>query len=150
MAGGFYAVVYATAWAPLQRYFLGHPVAVAATILFCIAGKWVAFQKFGRPGWKSAIPIYNAVTILEMAGWDGQYALAFVFFPWVRKAVMHNVADRWGMDKGSFGLGLTAFPFFYWPMLGWGKAMHSECYVPKEWALPGKVSRKKQSDDDED
>ena len=28
LAGGFYAVVYATAWAPLQRYFLGHPVAV--------------------------------------------------------------------------------------------------------------------------
>ncbi|MCA9140205.1 MAG: MotA/TolQ/ExbB proton channel family protein [Planctomycetales bacterium] len=44
LAGGFYAVVYATAWAPLQRYFLGHPVAVAATILFCIAVSILAIK----------------------------------------------------------------------------------------------------------
>ncbi|TWU42291.1 MotA/TolQ/ExbB proton channel family protein [Novipirellula artificiosorum] len=37
MAGGFYAIVKLTAWPPLERYFLGHPVAVAATILFSIA-----------------------------------------------------------------------------------------------------------------
>ena len=37
LAGGFYGVVYVTAWAPLQRYFLGHPVAIAATVLFCVA-----------------------------------------------------------------------------------------------------------------
>lgn len=34
---GFYSLVYATAWQPLQRYFLGHPVAIAATILFWFA-----------------------------------------------------------------------------------------------------------------
>jgi len=119
-------------------------------ILFCIAGKWVAFQKFGRPGWKSAIPIYNAVTILDMAGWDGKYALAFVFFPWVRKMAMNDVADRWGLDKNSYGLGLTFLPFFFWPMLGWGKAMHSDCYVPKEWALRPAVSKKKKKGDDDE
>lgn len=37
LAGGFYALVYATQWAYLERYFLGHPVAIAATILFCVA-----------------------------------------------------------------------------------------------------------------
>ena len=31
---GFYGLVYAAPWAPLKRYFLGHPVAVAATVLF--------------------------------------------------------------------------------------------------------------------
>ena len=45
-AGVFYAAVYLIAWPPLNRYFLGHPVAVAATILFWIAasillGKWM-------------------------------------------------------------------------------------------------------------
>lgn len=45
-AAAFYAVVYAVPWAPLQRYFLGHPVAVAATVLFWIAtsvllSKWI-------------------------------------------------------------------------------------------------------------
>lgn len=33
----FYGVVFALDWAPLNRYFLGHPVAVAATTLFCVA-----------------------------------------------------------------------------------------------------------------
>jgi biopolymer transport protein ExbB/TolQ len=37
LSGSFYAVVFLSSWAPLERYFLGHPVAVAATILFCVA-----------------------------------------------------------------------------------------------------------------
>jgi biopolymer transport protein ExbB/TolQ len=34
---GFYSVVLIVPWAPLRRYFLGHPVAVAATCLFFFA-----------------------------------------------------------------------------------------------------------------
>ncbi len=49
IAGGvvsawFYAVAYFVPWAPLQRYFLGHPVAVAATILFWVACAILAFK----------------------------------------------------------------------------------------------------------
>ncbi|MCR9208207.1 MAG: MotA/TolQ/ExbB proton channel family protein [bacterium] len=33
----FYGVVFGVNWGPLNRYFLGHPVAVAAAILFCVA-----------------------------------------------------------------------------------------------------------------
>ncbi len=36
-SAAFYAVVLLSGWAPLERYFLGHPVAVAATVLFCVA-----------------------------------------------------------------------------------------------------------------
>jgi biopolymer transport protein ExbB/TolQ len=34
LAGGFYLIVELVQWGPLQRYFLGHPVAIAATVLF--------------------------------------------------------------------------------------------------------------------
>lgn len=37
LAGAFYALVIAAPVPSLQRYFLGHPVAVAATVLFCMA-----------------------------------------------------------------------------------------------------------------
>ncbi|NNE00871.1 MAG: MotA/TolQ/ExbB proton channel family protein, partial [Pirellulaceae bacterium] len=37
LSGLFYGVVAVVPWAPLQRYFLGHPIAVAATVLFWIA-----------------------------------------------------------------------------------------------------------------
>ena len=43
---GFYVLVFLAPWQPLQRYFLGHPVAVAATTLFWFAiavliSKWL-------------------------------------------------------------------------------------------------------------
>jgi len=34
---GFYALVFTAPWEPLKRYFLGHPVAIAATLLFWFA-----------------------------------------------------------------------------------------------------------------
>ncbi len=45
-SGCFYAIVCFVPWAPLQRYFLGHPICVAATILFWFAiavlvSKWM-------------------------------------------------------------------------------------------------------------
>ena len=44
LSGGFYSLVYTTSWAPLKRYFAGHPVAIAATVLFCIALSILAFK----------------------------------------------------------------------------------------------------------
>lgn len=46
LSGCFYGLVYTAPWPPLKRYFLGHPVAVAATVLFCFAvailiAKWL-------------------------------------------------------------------------------------------------------------
>lgn len=131
---------------PLVPLIVGSVVGFGA--LLTISGKWVAFQKFGYPGWTSLIPILDASTILKMAGWETSYTLAFVFFPWIRRAVMYEVADRWGMDRQSFGLGLTAFPFACWPALGWSHQMHSDCYVPKEWDTTGK-SRARKDDDEE-
>lgn len=53
LASGFYAFVTVMPFAILQRYFLGHPVAIAATILFCfalaiLAVKWWGIQKQWR------------------------------------------------------------------------------------------------------
>ncbi|MCG8651079.1 MAG: MotA/TolQ/ExbB proton channel family protein [Pirellulales bacterium] len=46
-SAGFYLLAWSIPWAPMQRYFLGHPIAVAATVLFWFAvavllGKWLA------------------------------------------------------------------------------------------------------------
>jgi biopolymer transport protein ExbB/TolQ len=53
LSGIFYTIVYATAWAPLERYFLGHPVAIAATILFCVAISILAVKSWAtRRQWR--------------------------------------------------------------------------------------------------
>ncbi|MFK8112948.1 MAG: MotA/TolQ/ExbB proton channel family protein [Rubripirellula sp.] len=40
----FYGIVNVADWAPLNRYFLGHPVAIAATTLFCMAASILAVK----------------------------------------------------------------------------------------------------------
>ncbi len=47
LAFGFYAIVLTVSWAPMQRYFLGHPVAVAATVLFWFAVAVLISKWFG-------------------------------------------------------------------------------------------------------
>ncbi len=47
LSGLFYGMVWTVSWEPLQRYFLGHPIAVAATVLFWFAvavliSKWLS------------------------------------------------------------------------------------------------------------
>ncbi|QDT08942.1 MotA/TolQ/ExbB proton channel family protein [Planctomycetes bacterium K23_9] len=49
VAGGvvsilFYGIVHVVPWQPLERYFLGHPVAIAATILFWVATAILLFK----------------------------------------------------------------------------------------------------------
>lgn len=44
LAAAFYAFVIAAPVPSLQRYFLGHPVAVAATVLFCLAFAQLALR----------------------------------------------------------------------------------------------------------
>ncbi len=43
----FYTFVLVVPWQPLKRYFLGHPVAVAATCLFCFALSVLIAKLFG-------------------------------------------------------------------------------------------------------
>ena len=47
VSGLFYLIVYFVPWQPLQRYFLGHPVAIAATVLF-----WVAAAVLAAKWWQ--------------------------------------------------------------------------------------------------
>ncbi|WP_419188095.1 MotA/TolQ/ExbB proton channel family protein [Stieleria bergensis] len=64
LTGGFYAVVFATGWSALERYFLGHPVAVAATALFFVAVAILGTQfLFTRRQWR----LFHIVADQELA-----------------------------------------------------------------------------------
>jgi hypothetical protein len=36
--------------------------------LITVIGVWKTFSKAGRPGWAAIIPIYNVITMLDIAG----------------------------------------------------------------------------------
>ena len=52
MGGAFYGIVMFTQWGPLERYFLGHPIAIAATLLFwlgvaiLVCKSWEIYQQW--------------------------------------------------------------------------------------------------------
>lgn len=46
LAGGFYAAINAVNYGPVNRYFLGHPVAIAATVLFWFGAAVLIFKWF--------------------------------------------------------------------------------------------------------
>jgi len=89
-----------------------------------IAGLWKTFAKAGEPGWAAIVPIYNAITILKLGGKDWWW----VFIP-IGNAIMLiiaqiEIAKRFGKGTG-FGLGLSFFPYVFYPILGFGGATSS-------------------------
>ncbi len=60
LTGGFYAVVSIGHWEVMDRYFLGHPVAVAATTLFFIAATVLAIRAAMLLGQRGTLAIDDA------------------------------------------------------------------------------------------
>ncbi len=97
-----------------------------AIIVLVIAGFWKTFEKAGKPGWGSIVPIYNAVLLLEIAGKPIWWFILF-FIPIVGLIiailVSIEVAKNFGKGAG-FGLGLAFLPFIFYPILGFGSAKY--------------------------
>ena len=97
-----------------------------AVILFYVAAMWKVFEKAGKPGWASIIPIYNAIVILDIASkpiwWILLYLIPIVNIV-VSIKVTHNLSKNFGHDVG-FTLGLIFLPFIFWPILAFGDSQY--------------------------
>lgn len=91
-----------------------------------IAGLWKAFQKAGKPGWASIIPIYNIVVILQIAG-KPLWWIILLFIPFVNFImiiiIMIAFAKAYGKGAG-FGLGCAFLGVIFIPILGFGNAQY--------------------------
>lgn len=97
-----------------------------ALVVLIFAGFWKTFEKAGKPGWGSLVPIYNAVLLLEIAGKPIWWFILF-FIPFVNLIVAIlvsiEVAKNFGKGTG-FGLGLAFLGFIFYPILGFGDAKY--------------------------
>jgi len=97
-----------------------------AVILFYVAAMWKVFEKAGKPGWASIIPIYNAIVILDIAGkpvwWILLYLIPIVNIV-VSIMVTHSLSKNFGHDV-VFTLGLIFLPFIFWPILAFGDSQY--------------------------
>ncbi len=95
-------------------------------MLVVLAGIWKTFEKAGKPGWASLVPIYNVVVMLDIAG-KPWWWLLLMFIPVVNLIVAVIVsiaiAERFGKGAG-FGLGLAFLGMIFYPILGFGDAKY--------------------------
>lgn len=99
---------------------------VLGIVVVSIAGSWKVFEKAGKPGWASLIPIYNAIVLLQIVGrplwWIILYLIPIVDLI-IAIVVMVDLARSFGKGAG-FGIGLAFLPFIFFPILGLGNAQY--------------------------
>jgi len=99
---------------------------ILAVVVLMIASLWKMFQKAGKPGWASIVPIYNLIVLLDIAGkpwwWIFLYCIPLVSIV-IAVMVAHAVSKAFG-----FGIGMTLLqvflPFVAYPVMGFGSAVY--------------------------
>jgi hypothetical protein len=101
-------------------------VVYLALVVLLIAGMWKAFDKAGKPGWASIIPIYNVIVMLEIAG-KPLWWIILLLIPCVNLIVIILVYMSFAKSFGKseiYGLGLAFLPFIFFPILGFGDSKY--------------------------
>ena len=92
-------------------------IAIAAGILQIVA-MWKLFNKAGKPGWASIVPVYNIIVLFEIIGYKWYYIFLFLlgWIPIVGQlalvvfSIHYNVklSKAFGKDIG-YGIGLAFY-----------------------------------------
>ena len=101
-------------------------VSLLAILLLIIVSLWKIFEKAGKPGWASIVPIYNIIVMLEIVG-KPVWWLLLLFIPFVGLIVsimlVFELAKKFGKG-GGFALGLVLLPIIFYPILAFGDAKY--------------------------
>ncbi|MCL5036019.1 MAG: DUF5684 domain-containing protein [Chloroflexi bacterium] len=94
--------------------------------ILIIAGFWRIFEKAGKPGWASIIPIYNIFVMIEIAGYPW-WCFFLYLIPFVNIVILALVfvglVKRFGKPAWHALLAVL-FSFIYLPYLGFSDAQY--------------------------
>ena len=97
-----------------------------AFLVLLVVGMWKLYEKAGKPGWASIIPIYNIWVLLEIVGRPVWWIL-LLFIPLVNVVIWIIVALDLAKSFGKdilWGIGLILFPEIFYLILGFGSAQY--------------------------
>jgi hypothetical protein len=87
-----------------------------------IISYWKIFEKAGKPGWASLIPIYNVIVLLEIIGKPVWWVFlilfpctTFIFGIWA----VNLLSKSFGQSEG-FTVGLLLLGIIFFPVLAFG------------------------------
>ncbi len=128
-------------WNTIMPIF-GYVFALALIVaVIMIISLWKIFQKAGKPGWASIVPIYNMVVLFQILGLNPWLILLF-FIPFVNAiagiifkiVISYRLALVFNRGTG-FAVGLFFLPFIFYPML----AFSNDQYHPFVGSMGGNV-----------
>ncbi len=97
-----------------------------AIIALMIVSMWRIFEKAGKPGWASIIPIYNMIVMLEIAQkpwwWIFLMLIPYVGMIWGIWTI-NMMVKKFGKEEG-FTIGCIFLPFVFFPILAFGEAQY--------------------------
>ena len=100
-----------------------------AVALFYVYCSWRLFEKAGRPGWESIIPIYGSyILITKLAKLEWWYLL-LLFVPLVNIYDVFKIYIEMAKNFGKstmYGIGLVIIGFILIPILALGDAKFIE------------------------
>lgn len=98
------------------------PLIILSIIL--VISHWKIFEKAGKPGWASIVPIYNVIVFLEIIGKPTWWILllmipctTLIFGIWATNLL----SKSFGQSEG-FTVGLIFLPFIFYPMLAFSNS----------------------------
>ncbi len=110
----------------LIGFLMGYLSFIFITVIIIIIARWKIYDKAGKPGWASIIPIYDTIVLLEIIG-KPIWWLVLLFIPLVNIIfaiiIFNALAKSFGKGSG-FTVGLIFLPFIFFPILGFGDAQY--------------------------
>ncbi len=100
--------------------------------IFAVICLWKVFEKAGKPGWASIIPIYNAVVLLQIVGMS-PWLLLLMLIPFANIIIAFvltilvyvKLAGKFG-KSGGFAVGLIFLNIIFMAILAFGDAEYQE------------------------
>lgn len=89
-------------------------------LVLILTSRWKIFEKAGKPGWASLVPVYSFVVLLRIVGKPWWWSL-LLFIPGVNVIifimVIHRVSLSFGKDN-AFTAGLILLGFIPFHAIG--------------------------------
>lgn len=112
-------------------FFCGIVIVILIVALIQMVAMWVIFDRAGHPGWAAIVPFYNMWVLAEVADLSGWLGLLMCFSPSIPfvgpfvqlvlwAVISINVAKAFDRSV-LFGIGLTIFPFIFYPVLAFSR-----------------------------
>ncbi|SFI47770.1 DUF5684 domain-containing protein [Halpernia frigidisoli] len=95
--------------------------------IFLLVCRWKIFEKAGQDGWKSLIPIYNIIILLEITkkpSWWIFLLLIPIYNFYIAITLNIRLSKSFGKDD-LFGILLTFLNFIFEPILAFGDSKYN-------------------------